>query len=311
MNKFHGQKSVWPIIKQQIKKTKKSEQIFVAIAYVGVDAAKLLPLRKGDVFVCNASDSAIKQGSTSAKALQTFFNRGVKIFNEPQLHGKVVVFPKRVFVGSANVSTRSRDILYEAVIETTDLKTINSSLGFVQHLALEISQIHREDIVRLRRLKVTPTSPPPPPILPPLMELPRKVSRLLLVPIEFDSHSKSVAKEITKTKKSVRSDFFKGGARADIEAQQWDEDWWSCLKPKTWYVGVSKSGRLYKPMQAIKLTKVTSSKGILWLAKPTKGKASIKEKEFLKKSGFDWEDDKPLVLKEEKTRALLKLFQEK
>ena len=111
MIRFHGDTSVWPIIKEQIKKTRKSQQIFAAIAYVGLDATKIMPLRRGDVLVCNASDAAIKQGSTSAIALEKLLRRGVKIFNEPNLHGKVVVFPMKAFVGSANVSRRSEDVL--------------------------------------------------------------------------------------------------------------------------------------------------------------------------------------------------------
>ena len=42
MNRFHGEKSVWPIVKMQIKKAKKSQQIFAAIAYIGIDAPKIM-----------------------------------------------------------------------------------------------------------------------------------------------------------------------------------------------------------------------------------------------------------------------------
>ena len=310
MNKFHGQKSVWPIIYEQIKKTKKSQQIFAAIAYVGVDAAKLMPLRRGDVLVCNASDAAIKQGSTSAKALQTFFDKGVKIFNEPALHGKVVLFPRRVFVGSANVSTRSRDVLHEAVVETTDPKIVESSLRFIERLAQEISQIGREDIKRLKGLPVARPPDSPPSVLLPLMVAPKQVPLLILIPIEFSVWSKVVDRRIMATKKSIRSDFFEGGSRADIDASEWHSDWWNTLKPNMWFIGVTKSGHLLKPKKVIKLSKVTSHAGILWSAKPKQGKNSIKNKDLLLKIGFDWELEKPLVLRDSQTRALMKLFQE-
>ena len=212
MNRFHGDKSVWPFIKRQINNTKKSQQIFVAIAYVGADAAKIMPLRRGDVLVCNASDAAIKQGSTSARALETFFKRGVQIFNEPRLHGKVVIFPKRVFVGSANVSTRSRDVLYEAVVETTDPKTIGSSLKFVHRLAQRISRIDRNDIKRLRALPVKKT-PAPPPVLRSVLEIPKQVPLLKIVPSELGDWSKAVEKEFEETRTAVRADFFNGGYR--------------------------------------------------------------------------------------------------
>ena len=312
MNRFHGEKSVWPIVKVQIKKAKKSQQIFAAIAYIGIDAPKIMPLRRGDVLVCNSSDEAIKQGSTSAKALNVFFERGVKIFNEPRLHGKVVVFPKRVFVGSANVSTRSRDVLYEAVVETTDPKIIGSSLSFVQRLAQEISKIDREDIKRLQGLPVANLSPQnlPPKVLQPLMKVPNQVPILKLIPICFEAYSQKVESKIRTTKKSIRSDFFDGGSRADIEGQEWGSDWWSILKPGMWYIGVAESGRLYQPKKVIKVSKVTSRTGIVWLAKPKQGKSFIQNRELLLKLDFNWDDDRAMVLKEEKTRALLKLFKE-
>ena len=310
MIRFHGEKSVWPVVKAQIKRSKNTQQIFAAIAYIGADGTKIMPLRRGDVLVCNASDAAIKQGSTSAKALKTFFDRGVRIFNEPRLHGKVVVFPKRVFVGSANVSTRSRDVLHEAVVETTDPKIIKSSLRFVQRLAQEISQIDRKEMKRLQGLPVARTSQIdlPQRVLPPLLKVPKQVPLLKLYPLEFDYLSKAVESKIRATTKSVRSDFFKGGNRADIEGQEWSADWWSSIKPGMWYIGVTESGRLYQPKKVIKLSKVTSRTGVMWLAKPKLGKSFIQNRDLLQKLNFNWHDEKPLVLKEEETRALLKLF---
>jgi len=72
---------------------------------------------------------------------------------------------------------------------------------------------------------------------------------------------------------------FDGGENALVEAQECDSDWWSAIKPDMWYVEVSKSGRLSKPKKVIKLSKVTSRKGIMWLANLKKGKSSIKNKE--------------------------------
>lgn len=312
MNRFHGEKSVWPVIKDQIKKAKKSQQIFAAIAYIGADAPKLMPLRRGDVLVCNASDAAIKQGATSANALQAFLGKGVKVFNEPRLHGKVVVFQKRAFVGSANVSTRSRDVLHEAVIETTDPKIIESSLRFVQRLAQEISKLDLEDIKRLQGLPITklPPEDPPPKVLLPLMKVPKQVPLLKLYPVILADYSKVVENKIKTATKSVRSDFFEGGSRADIIGQEMDSDWWSSIKPGMWFVGVTKSGRLYQPKKVIKLSKVTSHTGIIWLAKPKEGKGFIQNRDLLLNIGFNWEDEKILVLKEEKTRALLRLFED-
>jgi hypothetical protein len=66
---------------------------------------------------------------------------------------------------------------------------------------------------------------------------------------------------------------------------------------------------LYQPKKVIKLSKVTSHTGIIWLAKPKEGKGFIQNRDLLLNIGFNWKDEKPLVLKEEKTRALLRLFE--
>ena len=310
MIKFHGQKSVWPRIKVQINKTRKSEQIFAAIAYVGVDATKLMPLRRGDVLVCNASDAAIKQGATSAKALQAFFSKGVKVFNEPRLHGKVVVFQKRAFVWSANASTRSRDVLHEAVVETTDSRVIGASLNFVQLLAQEISLLDLEDIKRLQRIPVKKRElDKSPRIFEPLLEVPNQVSLLKLVPIKDTPYSETLEKKISKEKKSVSSEFFKGGSRADIQTIKWGSKFWDEVKPNMWIIEVNKTGRMSAPKQVIKLSKVTKTYGIVWLAKPKRSKPSVKDVDLLHKIGFNWEANKPLVLRGAKTSLILKLFE--
>lgn len=308
MIRFHGDASVWPIIKKQIKRTKKSQQIFVAIAYIGIDAAKIMPLRRGDVLVCNASDFAIKQGSTSAIALEKFVNHGVKIFNEPHLHGKVVVFPKKSFVGSANASSRSKEVLLEAVVETTDAAVVRASQRFVQRHAKAISRLNQEDIKRIRKIRVKRPEPPPPPPPLPLLMIPKEVPILKLVPIEFAEWSTAVEQEIRQRKKSIRANFFDGGSSADIMAEEWHSDWWSEYRPGMWCAGVTKSGRIYAPKRVIKLSKVTKNSGILWLAVPKKRKSFIKDEVLLSRLGFDWEADVAVVLRNERTRSLLKQF---
>jgi len=313
MDRFHGEKSVWPVIRDRIKRSKKSQQIFAAIAYIGSDAAKIMPLRRGDILVCNASDAAIKQGSTSAAALKSFFSRGVRIFNEPRLHGKVVVFPKRAFVGSANVSSRSRDVLLEAVIETSNPGLVNSSRRFVERNAQAMSRLDYEDIARILKIRVKRTEPPPPQPSAPLhlMQIPKRVPLLKLLPNEIDFYSVAVENEIRNQRESIRANFFNGGQRASIEAEDWPSDWWDEFQPDMWYVGVTKFGRIYKPRKIIKLSKVTKRNAVVWMAKPRDGKNFIKDPALLSNLGFDYEADKIVVLREERTEALLKLFREK
>lgn len=311
MLRFHGDESVWPIIKAQIKKSKRSQQIFAAIAYIGTDATKIMPLRRGDVLVCNASEAAIKQGSTAAVALKTFFDRGVRIFNEPHLHGKLVVFPKRAFIGSANVSSRSRDVLFEAVVETTDSGIVRSSQRFVERHAHEVSRLNCEDIDRIRSIRVKRRAPEDlSPIIPlPLMTVPKQVPLLKLLPVVFAHYSTAVENAISRNKKNIRDDFFDGGIRADITAEEWESDWWDVFQPGMWFAGVTKSGRIYKPKRVIKLSKVTKHLGIVWSAKPKEGKNFVKNQALLARLGFNWDNDH-IVLRKQKTETLLKLFRD-
>jgi hypothetical protein len=312
MLRFHGEKSVWPIVKNRVRKAKKSQQLFVAIAYVGAGATKILPLRRGDVLVCNASDAAIKQGSTSAEALERFLHRGVKIFNEPRLHGKVVVFPGRAFVGSANASSRSRDVLYEAVLETTDPQVVAHSQRFVERHARQISRLRREDVERLLKIRVKRITTDDSSQQPQLskMKLPKQVPLLRILPVVFDLTSKAVEKEISKARKDIRANFFDGGLQANIEAEQWDSSWWDQFRQEMWYVGVTKSGRMYKPRKVIKLSKVTKHEGIAWLANPTDGKSFVKNPKLLLRIGFDWSSDTGIELRSAKTESLLRLFRD-
>jgi hypothetical protein len=312
MIRFHGDTSVWPIIKKQIKKTRRSQQIFAAIAFAGFDATKIMPLRRGDVLVCNASDAAIKQGSTSAIALEKFIKRGVKIFNEPHLHGKVVVFPKKAFVGSANVSRRSNDVLFEAVVETADPRVIASARRFVERHAHEVARLNREDIQKMRDIRVErPIADGEPRVNPPApMELPPRVPILKLLPIVRGKYSTAVEREIAAGRRDVRAHFFDGGSTANIDGEEWHSDWWRVHEPGMWYAGVTRSGRIYKPKKVIRLSKVTRRLGVLWLANPKGGKNSIKDPALLSRLGFSWETDKALVLRDKETRALLKRFQD-
>jgi len=310
MIRFHGDISVWPTIKEHIKKSRKTQQVFAAIAYVGIDATKIMPLRRGDVLVCNASDAAIRQGSTSAKALKVFLDRGVKIFNEPRLHGKVVVFPKRAFVGSANVSSRSKDSLFEAVVETTDPTVVGSSRRFVERHAQAISRLRHDEIKRMLRIPVKRPEPGPPPPPLSLLRIPKQVPLLKVLPNDFRFRSYAVENQVGKQRKSIRADFFSGGVRADIEEEEWHSDWWSVFQPDMWYIGITKSGRIYKPSRVIKLSKVTKTLGIVWLAVPKEGKNFVKNPALLSRLGIDYENFDHLVLKHEQTKPLLKLFRE-
>ena len=88
MNDFVGT-SPWGKIRPEVAR-KRRGPIIAAVAYVGVKAHEVMPLRKGDFLICDASTRAIKQGVTSAKALKAFSAAGVQIYSHEGLHAKVI-----------------------------------------------------------------------------------------------------------------------------------------------------------------------------------------------------------------------------
>ncbi len=123
---FAGGSELWERITKRVNAAKC--RVLAAIAYVGVDAPQLLPLEEGDILVCDAEPWRVRAGSTSADALETFFERGVRIYSHRGLHAKVVVLHQRAFVGSSNASKNSRDNLDEAILETTDTAAVRGAM---------------------------------------------------------------------------------------------------------------------------------------------------------------------------------------
>jgi hypothetical protein len=131
--------------------------IRAAIAYV--TAPELLPLRRGDVLIVNASDSAIRCGETSAKALGALFRRGVKLFSEPMLHAKVLLIGDTAVVGSANMSTHSSSRLIEAAVTSTAPSIVGPLRSYLHQLADERRKIDARFIARIGSIPVSPRRP--------------------------------------------------------------------------------------------------------------------------------------------------------
>jgi phosphatidylserine/phosphatidylglycerophosphate/cardiolipin synthase-like enzyme len=66
------------------------------------------------------------------------------------LHAKVFAFDKAVFVGSANVSKHSADVLQEAIVRITDAAVNRAVRRFVENLCLE--PLGPEELKRLQKL---------------------------------------------------------------------------------------------------------------------------------------------------------------
>jgi hypothetical protein len=121
----------WAAIKRVARDTGKH---WVAVPYVSPGAAKRLPLKRGDVLITRFDDATIMAGQTDPTEIARYIRKGVEVHNEPWLHAKVYVAPKRAVICSANVSANSEDGLLEAGMEITNRRVIGDARRFVQEL---------------------------------------------------------------------------------------------------------------------------------------------------------------------------------
>ena len=125
---------IWETIPEMIKTSKRTD---VAVAFLGTEGSKLLPLKRGDRLIVDMSPAIVKSGATNPFEVEKLIKRGVKVFTRRNLHAKVICTEKSVLVGSANVSKNSRDILDEAAIFTTDPLSIQRSKDFIEQICIE------------------------------------------------------------------------------------------------------------------------------------------------------------------------------
>ena len=130
--KFHAP-SPW----ESIQKAAEGARAFVAVPFIGKGAAKMLPVSTGSVLVTRFTRESVKAGQVDPREVIKLIRRGVGVFNRPDLHAKVYVFPRRAFIGSANVSRTSAGLV-EACLETTDRQTIFEAREFVRSLSSDL-----------------------------------------------------------------------------------------------------------------------------------------------------------------------------
>ena len=104
-----------------------------AVAFVGSQSTKILPIQEGSLLVVNMSEGAVVRGLTNPHEVRKFIDAGVEVHTVENLHAKVVVFPNRAIVGSMNVS-RSSTQLVEAATEVTARGSVLACRKFVRSL---------------------------------------------------------------------------------------------------------------------------------------------------------------------------------
>jgi hypothetical protein len=99
MLKFLDGKAVTPEIKKHVTE---SENVRIAVAFWGEDAAKELGLlEKGEAatVICN-----LKSGGTNPKGIRALMEARIRVTQCDKLHGKVYLFDKWLVLGSSNAS---------------------------------------------------------------------------------------------------------------------------------------------------------------------------------------------------------------
>jgi hypothetical protein len=147
---------VWTRLKSVQRRSR--QRAWVAVAYFGKGAAQLLELNRGSHLVVDASEQAVKSGQTCPRDLLILLRKGVRIFSYPLLHAKVYVFGTTAAIGSANASRHSADVLFEAMIVTTEAKAVRQAKEFVRSIAK--NEVGPEELRRLNRKYRQPHFPP-------------------------------------------------------------------------------------------------------------------------------------------------------
>lgn len=119
------------------KLSKRSKRTKVAVAYLGTGASKQLNLKKGDTLLVAMDLGNVRAGQVNPHEIQKLFDKGVSIFNLPNLHAKVYLFDKTAVVTSANVSSHSADHLLETAILTDDKSILIEAEKFINENCIE------------------------------------------------------------------------------------------------------------------------------------------------------------------------------
>jgi hypothetical protein len=142
-------KNIWATLTKAAKTSKTKSM--VAVAYFGQQGASMLPLKKGSTLLVDASEKAVKSGQTCPEELLKLYYNGVHIYSLENLHAKLFVIGKELFIGSTNVSGNSSKILQEAIVKTNDKQAIKDAKAFIESHTGSI-EIGEEQLSRLSKM---------------------------------------------------------------------------------------------------------------------------------------------------------------
>jgi len=232
--RFHGFGEPWKVLTPKFAASK--GRVIAAVAYVGVEAPTVLPLKKGDDLICDASAPMIAAGSTSVAALKQYLADGIEVYSHPALHAKVVLLPRRLFVGSANASGNSRDELDEAMLETTDRDAIDQAHQFIDELMQPVDLLSDTDLVKLSKIKVA-TRAAGPHRTAAHTSVPPQISRMWISGFRNQSWTKTSDAIYAAERRRIGRQARRSG-QVIVEAIEWASKEASSLRPGDWVVQI-------------------------------------------------------------------------
>ena len=141
---------LWMTIKSYAKKSKNRQ---IAVAYIGKNASKILPLHKGDLLIADLSEQAVRSGQTYPHEVEKYIKKGVEVYNCPNLHAKLYIFDNTVIVSSANISTRSsQNELIEVGLISKDEQALRQAKEFIKELKEKGYPILLDEINQLKKI---------------------------------------------------------------------------------------------------------------------------------------------------------------
>ena len=252
----------WKAITPRIEAA--TQRIVAAVGYVGEGAHKLLPLAKGDLLVCDLSESAVKSGATNPEAILPFLKAKVTVRSRQGLHAKVIVLGRRAYVGSNNASNHSAQRLIEASIETTDSLEVQKLRKFVEQLDGE--EITKQRIQELMLLRPKRSRTPDGDII--VAELPKKLTEIKIVGCSLGRWTASEVKAAAIGKSEAKSLSRKYGTGMHLESTivfKWVYD---RLKIGDWVMlSFEKEDQFWSPAVVTSKSKYRNSYAV-WTAQP-------------------------------------------
>lgn len=285
--KFLANKQPGADLKEYLNKRDR-KPVACAISYIGMNAHLYLPLRKGDILVCDAEEVTIKGGSTDAESLDYFYRRGVKIYSRMGLHAKVVAGNRTAWVGSANASATSSKRKIEASLRVSDKEIVGQVRSFIEELTLAPgTSLKRKDIdsllamPRVRGFERGSLREPE--------ELPEALKTMRVVRFHDYEPTPKDLELVASTRKEARKERSTLGTNTKLE--EFYIDTTTFLRKNDWYV-LTDGKKVMSPMMVLTLHR--RKKGLLiWSAQPrvARSKVSIEELEKLLKIKFSVKAD--------------------